>query len=84
MGISEAQVSIEGDRRIRVEMPGVDDAKTAINRIGETAQLRFTTADNTQYLDGEDIKDATAGIFAGTLTPQQACDKIQKSWEANK
>ena len=33
---------------------------------------------------GEDIKDATAGIFAGTLTPQQACDKIQKSWEANK
>ena len=33
---------------------------------------------------GEDIKDAVAGIFTGTLTPQQACDKVQKSWEANK
>lgn len=33
---------------------------------------------------GEDIKAAVAGIFTGSLTPQQACDKIQKSWEANK
>ena len=33
---------------------------------------------------GEDIKDATQGIYAGTLTPKQACDKIQASWEANK
>lgn len=60
MGVANATVTVEGEKRIRVEMPGVDDAKTAINRIGETAQLRFTTADNTQYLTGEDIKDATA------------------------
>ena len=60
MGVANATVTVEGDKRIRVEMPGVDDAKTAIDRIGETAQLRFTTADNTQYLDGEHIKDATA------------------------
>ena len=33
---------------------------------------------------GEDIKDATQGIYAGTLTPKQAVDKIQASWEANK
>jgi len=33
---------------------------------------------------GEDIKDATAGLYAGTLTPKQAVDKIQASWEANK
>ena len=60
MGVANATVTVEGDKRIRVEMPGVDDAKSAINRIGETAQLRFTTADNTQYLTGEHIKDATA------------------------
>jgi len=60
MGVANATVSIEGDKRIRVEMPGVDDAKTAIKRIGETAQLRFTTCDNNQYLDGEDVKDAVA------------------------
>ena len=33
---------------------------------------------------GEDIKAATEGIFAGTMTPQKACDRIQKSWEENK
>ena len=60
MGVANATVTVEGEKRIRVEMPGVDDAKTAINRIGETAKLRFTTSDNTEYLDGEHIKDATA------------------------
>ncbi|WP_242838683.1 protein translocase subunit SecD [Eubacterium sp. AB3007] len=60
MGVSEATVSIEGDNRLRIEMPGVKDAKDAINRIGETAKLRFTLADGTEYLTGDDIKDAAA------------------------
>ena len=62
MGVANATVTVEGDKRIRVEMPGVSDAESAINRIGETAQLRFTTADNTQYLSGEDVKDAVADV----------------------
>ncbi|MBR2546969.1 MAG: protein translocase subunit SecD [Eubacterium sp.] len=62
MGVANATVSVEGEKRIRVEMPGVSDAESAINRIGETAQLRFTTSDNTQYLSGEDVKDATADV----------------------
>ena len=33
MGISEAQVSIEGTNRIRVEMPGVENAEEAIEEI---------------------------------------------------
>ena len=41
MGISEAQVSIEGTNRIRVEMPGVENAQEAIEQIGRTAQLQF-------------------------------------------
>ena len=60
MGVANATVTVEGEKRIRVEMPGVEDAESAINRIGDTAKLRFTTADNTEYLDGEDVKDATA------------------------
>ncbi len=62
MGVANATVSVEGEKRIRVEMPGVSDANSAIKRIGETAQLRFTTADNTQYLSGEDVKDAVADV----------------------
>ncbi|MDD5922903.1 MAG: protein translocase subunit SecDF, partial [Eubacteriales bacterium] len=60
MGISEATVSIEGNDRFRIEMPGVKNAKTAINRIGKTAQLKFTLADGTAYLTGSDVKTAAA------------------------
>lgn len=58
MGISEAQVSIEGDRRIRVEMPGVENAEEAIKQIGRTAQLKFYLADGTEVLTGEEINDS--------------------------
>ncbi|MBR2390780.1 MAG: protein translocase subunit SecF [Mogibacterium sp.] len=58
MGISEAQVSIEGDRRIRVEMPGVENAQEAIEQIGRTAQLQFFLADGTLALTGEGISDS--------------------------
>ena len=62
MGISESTVSLEGDKRIRIEMPGVDDAETALAQIGKTAQLQFLLADGTLVLTGEDVKDAQADI----------------------
>lgn len=58
MGISEAQVSIEGERRIRVEMPGVEDAEEAIKQIGRTAQLQFFLADGTLALTGDGVSDS--------------------------
>ena len=58
MGISEAQVSIEGNNRLRVEMPGVENAEEAIEQIGRTAQLQFFLADGTLALTGEGISDS--------------------------
>ncbi len=58
MGISEATVSLEGDKRLRVEMPGIDNSQDAIDQIGRTAKLRFLLADGTEVLDGSDIKNA--------------------------
>lgn len=58
MGISEAQVSIEGNDRIRVEMPGVENAEEAIEQIGRTAQLQFFLPDGTLALTGEGISDS--------------------------
>ena len=62
MGVSEATVSIEGDKRLRVEMPGVQDAEEAIAQIGKTAQLKFLLADGTLVLTGEDVQDAQAEL----------------------
>jgi SecD/SecF fusion protein len=58
MGISEPQVSIEGTNRIRVELPGVENAEEAIAQIGRTAQLQFFLADGTLALTGEGVKDS--------------------------
>lgn len=58
MGLSEATVSLEGDKRIRVEMPGVKDSEQAIDQIGKTAKLRFLLANGQEVLTGSDVKDA--------------------------
>lgn len=58
MGVAESSVTIEGDKRIRVEIPGADDAEDAIAAVGKTAQLRFILADGSLVVDGSSVKDA--------------------------
>ena len=58
MGLAEPTVTIEGEKRIRVELPGAEDAEEAIEQIGKTAQLQFALADGTFVLDGSSVKDA--------------------------
>ena len=60
MGLAEPVVTIEGEKRIRVELPGAEDAQEAIDQIGKTAQLQFALADGTVVLDGGNVKDASA------------------------
>ena len=59
MGLVNPIVTIEGQKRIRVELPGAKDAQEAIAQIGKTAQLKFTLADGSFVLDGGSVKDAT-------------------------
>lgn len=61
MGLAEPVVTVEGQNRIRVELPGAEDAEDAIEQIGKTAQLQFALADGTIVLDGSNVKDATTG-----------------------
>ena len=61
MGLAEPVVTIEGEKRIRVELPGAEDAEAAIEQIGRTAQLQFVLADGTPVLDGGSVKDASTG-----------------------
>lgn len=58
MGVAESSVTIEGEKRLRVEIPGAEDAQEAIEAIGKTAQLQFVLADGTIALDGSHVKDA--------------------------
>ena len=65
MGVAEASVTIEGANRIRVEMPGVENADEAIQAIGKTAKLYFVLADNSIVLDGSNVKDAQIATDGG-------------------
>lgn len=58
MGLAEPVVTIEGEKRIRVELPGAEDAEEAIKAVGKTAQLQFVLADGSIVVDGSHVKDA--------------------------
>jgi len=40
-GVAEPSIQIQGERRILVQLPGIKDAKRAIDLIGKTARLEF-------------------------------------------
>jgi preprotein translocase subunit SecD len=45
LGVAEPLVQVDGTRRILVELPGIEDADTAIDVIRETALLEFVDRD---------------------------------------
>ena len=56
-GYTEASAYIDGTDRIRVEIPGVENATEAVDEIGRTAMLRFVGVDLTSLL-ASDFMDA--------------------------
>ena len=66
MGLSEPVITVENENRIRIELPGAQNAEEAIESIGKTAQLTFRTADNNIVVTGENVKNATAEVYKGT------------------
>jgi len=52
LGVNEAAVQRQGSDQISVSLPGIKDAQTALNVIGETAQLQFFDDANTRVSAG--------------------------------
>ncbi|MDO4552236.1 MAG: protein translocase subunit SecD [Bacillota bacterium] len=61
MGLAEPVVTIEGEDRIRVELPGAENASEAIETIGKVAQLQFALGDGTVMLTGAEVENAAMG-----------------------
>lgn len=59
---TEAEASIEGANRIRVDIPGVDDPQEAIASIGATAMLTFEDENGNQIMTGKNIVKARPQI----------------------
>ncbi|HLR08307.1 MAG TPA: protein translocase subunit SecDF [Bacillota bacterium] len=60
LGISEANIDIEGEDRIRVQLAGIEDQEEAREMIGTSARLSFRDVDDNKLLDGTDIKEGSA------------------------
>ncbi len=58
MGLTEPVIVREGDDRVRVELPGVEEAEEAIAMIGTTARLEFVDPDGNVVISGNDVNDA--------------------------
>ncbi len=61
LGVAEPDVRLEGDNRIAVELPGVEDPEEAVRTIGSTAKMQFIRVDTGEVVvDGSHLKDAQA------------------------
>ena len=58
LGLKEPVLQPEGERRIRIELPGVEDQAQAREIIGKTAQLTFISPEGDVLLTGGDLKTA--------------------------
>ena len=59
-GYTEASAYLDGTNRIRVEIPGVEDASKAVEEIGRTAMLAFYGLNSIGTHTGEDILNMVA------------------------
>ncbi len=61
-GYTEAEVSIEGTKRLRVDIPGVEDPQKAIDEIGAAGMLHFIDLETgEEIVTGKNVKSARAG-----------------------
>ncbi len=55
LGVTQPNIAIEDENRIRVELAGVDDPQEAIDLIGKTAQLQFVDPKGQVILTGKNV-----------------------------
>lgn len=67
IGLTEPNVTIQGTNRIRVELPGVENAEDALKSIGKTAQLKYVVIKQGEVVNQGDTYDEAKGdlIFTG-------------------
>ena len=67
LGVSEPNIVIEGEKRIRIELAGVKDTSEAFDMIGKTAQLQFIDPDGKVIVTGKNIKKSEV-VFKESTT----------------
>lgn len=69
LGVAEPVIQLEGEDRIIVELPGVENPEEAIRTLGRTAKLEFKDPDGNTIVSGADLVKADAEIRPDTGQP---------------
>lgn len=67
LGTNEPSISIQGNNRISVELPGVTDEEQVKKAIGSTGRLEFIDAGTTQLTEGDTVQTTyctTGSLYA--------------------
>ena len=93
LGVAEPNIQQEGQDRIRVELPGIEDQRAAREVIGKTALLKFVGPDDEVIVSGDELKDAFVGydqynrlaVSLSLMKPAgKVCSRPRKSFWAGK
>ncbi|SDW27502.1 preprotein translocase subunit SecD/SecD/SecF fusion protein [Marinococcus luteus] len=62
LGVSEPNITIEGEDRIRVQLAGVEDQQSARELLSTEANLSIRDVDDNERLSGSDIQENSASV----------------------
>ena len=68
IGVSETVVTEEGEKRIRIDIPGTYDSNEIVENLSKTGNLEFRDSEGNVLLTGKDVEKATA-LLDDTSSP---------------
>lgn len=74
LGVSETEVKQEGDKRIRIEIPGIFNSEEVMDVLGKTGELKFVDPNGETILSGKDVKNAVARMNPETQKSEIALE----------
>ena len=77
IGVSETIVTEEGEKRIRVDIPGAYNSSEIVDGLSKTGNLEFKDPEGNVVLTGKDVKEATA-ILDDTSRPVVSLELNEK------
>ena len=81
LGVTEPNIAIENENRIRVELAGLNDPQEAIDLIGQTALLEFKTPSGETALTGKHITNAGVVMNPGQFGGEEPVVNLEFSQE---
>lgn len=71
LGVSEPVIARQGENRIRVSIPDIQDQQEALELIGKTAQLEFISPDGDVVITGAHVEESNAVYQNNSLGLQE-------------